>query len=107
MHKRTSRSLALAVAAAMALTLFDVAPASAHHYRHYGNAAVVGAVLGLFGTIAAVAAADRYRDDDYAYGYGGPYYYAPYGYYGGGHGYAPHHFRGYRGRHDGYHHHHH
>ena len=35
------------------------------------NAAAVAAVVGLFGTIAALAAADQYRDDYYGYG---PYY---------------------------------
>lgn len=107
MRKQTSRSLAIAVAAAVALTLFDVAPASAHHYRHYGNAAVMGAVLGMFGTIAALAAADRYRDDDYAYGYGGPYYYAPGYYYGGSYGHARRYYGGHHWRHYSYHHHHH
>lgn len=57
-----------------------------HHSR--ANAAALGAVLGVFGTIAALAARDRYRDR-YYYGpgpyYGGPYAYAPpprYYYYG-------------------------
>ncbi|MEI7805115.1 MAG: hypothetical protein WCI56_07280 [Hyphomicrobiales bacterium] len=55
---------------------------SARRYSR-GNAAVLGAVVGLFGTIAAIAAADRYRNGYYdggpyyGRGYGAPYAYAP------------------------------
>ena len=53
--------------------------------RHYnrGNAAALGAVIGVFGAIAAMAAAVQYRDNYYygdpgygPYGYGAPYGYA-------------------------------
>ncbi len=107
------RSLAAALVGALALSTIPLAPAQAAHrhwHHHRGNAAVLGAVAGMFGTIAALAAADRYRND-YYYDYdGGPYYDAPYGYYGG-YGYAPGYgfggFGGYRGRGGHGHHHHH
>lgn len=52
---------------------------SARKRRHHRNAdrAVLGAVAGIFGTIATLAARDRYERH---YGYGRPYHYAPYGY---------------------------
>ena len=79
----------MSVAAAIALTsTVAVTPASArpyyHHHRGIGGAAVLGALAGLFGTIATLAARDRY-ERHYGYGYG--YGYAPpppYGYYGPG-----------------------
>jgi hypothetical protein len=85
-----NRAIAAATAAAIALTAVAVTPASARPYRHHhrgaGNAAVLGAVAGLFGTIATLAARDRY-ERHYGYGYA-PYYAppppAPYGYYGPG-----------------------
>jgi len=83
------RAIAAATAAAIALTSIAVTPAAAnpYHHRGAGGAAVLGAVAGLFGTIAAIAAHDHYVRH---YGYG-PYYgpYAPppppgpYGYYHG------------------------
>jgi hypothetical protein len=78
-------SIAAALAAAVVLSTisFNAAEARPRHYNR-GNAAAVGAIVGLFGTVAALAAADSYRDR-YYYG-GGPYYgaYGPgYGYYGG------------------------
>ena len=82
-----NRAIAAATAAAIALTSVAVTPASARpyygHHRGPGGAIVLGAVAGLFGTIAALAARDRYERH---YGYG-PYYApppAPYGYYGPG-----------------------
>lgn len=97
----TRRSIAATLAAAVTLTSLNLAPAQAsaadgtgqsqvtrssaatteisarrRHY-HRGNAAALGAVLGVFGAIAAIAAADRYRNDYY---YGGGPYYGPYGY---------------------------
>lgn len=99
---------AAALAAALTLTSFELTPAYAapskapqasqttldfsarRRHRYYGNRAAIGAFLGVAGTIAAIAAANSYRDDYYYYGepysYGpGPYYYGggPY-YYGGG-----------------------
>ena len=126
------RSLVAALAVAVSLTTFNLAPAQAaarkvsgpeltpatdtttdfsarrRHYRR-GNAAALGAVVGVFGAIAAIAAANQYRDgyyygDPYYYG-PGPYYYGggPYysgGYYGGGHYRGGHAFGG--GRHGGH-----
>lgn len=49
--------------------------------RHHNNAAAVAAVIGVFGTIAALAAADRHRHRHYYYDdrpyYGPHYYYGP------------------------------
>ena len=112
------RSIAAALAGALALSTIALAPAQGasdtttfssvrKHRHHYGNAAAFGAVVGMFGVIAGLAAADRYGDDYYGY-YDGPYgYYGSYGYapgyrYGGGY----HGFRGHGG-HGGYGHHHH
>lgn len=104
MNIKTSRVAAAMLTAALALTSLNIVPAKAagpspaaqgnagtvemsarRHWRH-GNAAVLGAVAGLFGTIAVLAANDRYQDGYYygspyygPYGYGGPYY-APYRY---------------------------
>ena len=110
MRFHARRSVVTAFAAAMTLTSLNLAPAQAaapkasaqsqlsqstatttdfsarrRHYRR-GNAAALGAVIGVFGAIASIAAADRYRDR-YYYGdpyygsyYGGPYYGAPYAY---------------------------
>jgi hypothetical protein len=99
---RFSRSIAAALVGALALTSFNLVPAQATprnsgqaqvqspatttdfsaRRRHYGrgNAAALGAVLGVFGAIAAIAAADQYRNNYYGnpgYGYGAPYGYAP------------------------------
>ncbi len=115
------RSMALPLAAAMTLTSLDLAPAyaaaskgqqaiqntstdfSARRRRHSGNRAALGAVIGMFGTIAAIAAANEYRDRYYYYG--DPYDYGPYPYYGGpyyGYGWGGG-YRYYRG--SGHHHH--
>ncbi len=103
MRTRSSRSIAVALTAAVALTSLDLAPASAastaggpqatktstidlsarrRHLRR-GDAFMLGAVASVFGAIAATAAARRYRERYYYYGepYAeGPYYYGPYGY---------------------------
>jgi hypothetical protein len=108
MRKLATRFVAVTLAAAMALPVINLGPASAaspapsakvtkpandiefssrqrQHYRHHrGNAAAFGAVATVFGTIAALAAASRYRDHYYQpYGYYGPYGYGGYpdGYY--------------------------
>jgi hypothetical protein len=101
MRTNLRRTLIAAVAATVAFTSIGLTPADAR-YRHRGNAAAAAAVFGLFGTIAAIAAADAARDDYYGGYYGGPYSYAPAPYYGyGGRG-------GYRGHwHGGHHWHHH
>lgn len=117
MHIRFSNPIAGALAVALIATSLNLGPAQAaskrsaqpqaaqstavttdfsarrRHYR--GNRAALGAVVGVFGAIAALAAADRYRNDYYYYGspyygrpyygpysYGGPYYYAPRSRYG-------------------------
>jgi hypothetical protein len=110
------RSVAAALAGALALSTIALAPAQAasdtttfssvrKHRHHYGNAAAFGAVAGMFGIIAGLAAADRYGDN-YYYDYDDGPYYAPYSYYGGSYGYAPgFRFRGHGGH--GHHHHHH
>jgi hypothetical protein len=96
MNTRRNRVFAAAAAAAIALTSLSFTPADArpvgHRYGNsgYGNRAALGAVLGVFGTIATLAARDHYRDQ-YGYGYGPGYgyggyapppraYYGPYGY---------------------------
>jgi hypothetical protein len=88
-------SIAAALAAAVVLSSisFNAAEARSRHY-HRGNAAAVGAVVGLFGVIAAAAAADSYRDRYYGGYYGGGPYYGAYGY-GPAYGYAPY-YGGYR-----------
>ena len=74
------RPIVAMLAGVLTLSTIGLTPAQARHrYHHYGNAAVLGAVAGLFGTIAVLAARDRYRDEyDGCYGcYDEPYYYAP------------------------------
>jgi hypothetical protein len=104
MSLRIPRSSAVALAIALTLTSIDLTPASAASISgrtqasqsstidfsarrrwHRGNAAAFGAILGVFGTIAAVAAANQYRDRYYYYdgSYDGSYGYVPYGTYGG------------------------
>jgi hypothetical protein len=112
MLKRTSGYVAAALAIAVAATSLDIAPAqaapksqpqatqstdtttdfSARRRWRGGNRAGLAIVAGMFGTIAALAAADQYNNGYY---YGDPGY--GYGGYGGYRG-------GYRG---GWHHRHH
>jgi hypothetical protein len=66
-----SRALATAAAAAIALTTFSLQPASAAG-RHGGDVAALAAFAAVFGTIAAIVAAEQDRDQ--------PYYAPPYGY---------------------------
>jgi hypothetical protein len=95
MSVKTTRIIAAATAAAIALTAVNLVPASAapvsskpsvakaggleisaRRRNHHANRAVLGAVLGLFGTVAALAARDRYGRYHYYTGYGP--YYGPY-----------------------------
>jgi hypothetical protein len=106
MHFRTTRVVAATLIAALALTSLDLVPAqaapkntgasqvtqdtaattemSARRRWRRGNRAALGAFLGFFGTVAAIATANQYRNgyyfDDPYYGpyvYGAPYGYAP------------------------------
>jgi hypothetical protein len=80
------RAMAAATAVAIALSSMAITPASAGSYRHHhrgaGDAAVLGAVAGVFGLIATLAAR-RQHERRYAHG---AYGYAPppahYGHYG-------------------------
>src|SRR5262245_33463928 len=89
----TTRAIAVATAGAMALTGLLIEPVAAapaqttakqtqasgmtdvsagrRHY-HGGNRAAIGAMLGIAGTIAGIAAANSYRR--HSYDYDGPYY---------------------------------
>ena len=80
------RAMAAATAAAIALSSMAITPASAGSYRHHhrgaGDAAVLGAVVGVFGLIATLAARRHYERE---YRYDGYRAYAPparYGYQG-------------------------
>jgi hypothetical protein len=85
MRTLTSRAITTAAAAAIALTTFGLQPAAAHP-RNGDDAAALGAFVAIFGTIAAIIAAEQYRDrpshyaPSYTYGppYGGPVH-RPYG----------------------------
>jgi hypothetical protein len=95
MRTTIRRFAVAALAGVIAFSAIGLTPAEARRW-HRGDAAVLGAVAGIFGTIAVLAARDRYRDDYYGcYRCGGGYYAAPYAY-------APRY--GYRGYH-GWHHH--
>jgi len=92
MRTHIRRFAAAALVGALTLTTIGLTPAEARHW-HRGNAAALGAVVGVFGTIAALAAADQYRDGYYGcYDCGGPYYaYPGPRYYGGGYRHWHHH----------------
>jgi hypothetical protein len=81
MRMLTSRAIATAAAAAIALTTFSLQPAAAGS-RHGNDAAALAAFAAVFGTIAAIVAAEHYRDRPH---YGPAYNYGP-----GGHGPHPH-----------------
>jgi hypothetical protein len=89
MRTLSNRAIAAATAVALGLTAIAATPASASPRRYnHGNAAAIGAAVAIFGTIAAIAAAND-RDRDYRehyrphYGPGyGPYAYEPRPYYG-------------------------
>jgi hypothetical protein len=73
MLRNGMRATAVAIAAAVALATVSLTPA---HAGRRGDAAAVAAVVGLFGTVAAIAAANAARDRAYDY-YDGPVYAAP------------------------------
>ena len=75
---KSSIAAALAAAVVLSSISFNAAEARPRHYNR-GNAAALGAVVGLFGVIAAAAAADSYRERNYGpYANGPGYGYAPY-----------------------------
>ena len=90
MRKYFKNSVAAALAAALVLSSigFESAQARSRHHHSRTNAAAAGAIIGLFGAIAAAAAADSYRHR----------YYGPYDgtYYGPGYAYSPPAYRSYR-----------
>jgi hypothetical protein len=61
MRTFTGRAIATAAAAAIALTTFSLQPAAAGS-RHGNDAAALAAFAAVFGTIAAIIAADQHRD---------------------------------------------
>jgi hypothetical protein len=70
-----SRAVATVAVAAIALTAFSLQPAAAHP-RHGNDAAAFAAFAAVFGTIAAIVAAEQYRDRhsyEPSYGYGADY----------------------------------
>jgi hypothetical protein len=70
-----NRAIATAAAATIALTTFSLQPAAAHP-RGGNDAAAFAAFAAIFGTIAAIAAAEHDRDQSYyapSYRYGAPY----------------------------------
>ncbi len=76
-----SCAIAAAAAAAIALTSFTATPASA---GRRGDAVALGAIVGLFGTVAAIAAANAHDRRESYYrpryvqpGYGGRYIHGP------------------------------
>jgi hypothetical protein len=90
MRTLTSRAIATAAAAAIALTTLSLQPAAAGPYRG-DDAAALGAFAAVFGTIAAIIAAEQYRDQpsyEPSYGYGPVYRGGPVH---GPHGYWQHH----------------
>ena len=56
-----SRAVTTAAAAVFALTVMSIQPAAAG-YRHGNDAAALAAFAAIFGTVAAIIAAEQYRD---------------------------------------------
>ena len=56
----------------------DFSAARRRTYYRRSDRAAIGAFMGIVGTIAGIAAAERYRRHYYDYGYGYGYGYAPY-----------------------------
>jgi len=77
MFTKTSRAIATAAAAAIALSTIGLQPAAAGgRYHNGGDAAAAAAIIGIFGTVAALIAADQYRNH-HRHGYYGPVYGGP------------------------------
>jgi len=79
MFTKTSRAIATAAAAAIALSTIGLQPAFADYRRHNNDAAAAAAMIAIFGTVAAIIAADQARGHNrhqrgHHYGpvYGGP-----------------------------------
>jgi hypothetical protein len=80
-------TIAAALAATLVLGSIAVSPAEARsRHPNRNNAAVAGAMFGLFGGLRAAAAADSYRDRYYDDGYRGYRSYRGPHYRGGYHG---------------------
>lgn len=122
MRTSMSRAVAAATVAVMVLGAAAVQPAAAADFgqaqmtrpegltdvSYRSNAAVLGAVGAVFGTIAGLAAANAYRDSHPYYpqgNYQGYYqgYYQPGPSYGGGYAYRPAPIVPYGGWHGGWH----
>jgi hypothetical protein len=86
MFTKTTRAIAAAGAASIALTAFGLSPAAAQPlatevgYRNDGSAAALGAFAAIAGTIAMIAASHHDRGPSYESPYGYGYAPAPYGY---------------------------
>ena len=79
MRMLTSRAITAAAAAAIALSAMTIQPAAAGS-RHGNDAAALAAFAAIFGTVAAIIAAEQQRDSySYSHGpvYGGPVYGGP------------------------------
>ena len=95
MRTLTSHVIATTAASAIALTTVGLQPAAAGS-RYGGDAAALAAFALVFGTIAAVVAAEQYRDEG---AYGPPYTYGPVYRDPGPYGHWPHHHHWWGGAH--------
>lgn len=75
MRTMTSRAIA-AAAVAIALTTMSLQPAAANGRYNNGDAAAAAAIVGIFGTVAALIAANSHRHH-YGPVYGAPVYGGP------------------------------
>ena len=81
-----SRAIAVAAAAAIALTAVALpANAGGGYYHRDNDAAAAAAVIGIFGTMAAIIAANQHRGHHHGYRY----VYPSHGYYHRGYEGAP------------------
>jgi hypothetical protein len=78
MFTKTRRAIATIAAAAITLSTIGLQPAFADYRRHNNDAAAAAAMIAIFGTVAALIAADQARDNHrrhyrhYGPAYGGP-----------------------------------